>query len=80
MCGRYYYVDKTAYEVEDDLHLFKGAFAASRGDITPGMTDETFRKSYLDCIRGTVKCNRLVDHGTALVYNCSWNPIWKAVF
>ncbi len=38
MCGRYYYVDKTAYEVEDDLHLFKGAFAASRGDITPGMT------------------------------------------
>ena len=37
MCCRYYYSDKTAYEVEDDLHLFRGAFATCKGDITPGM-------------------------------------------
>ena len=38
MCGRYYCSDKTAYEVEDDLHLSRGALAAPAGDITPGMT------------------------------------------
>ena len=37
MCGRYYFSDKTAYEVEDDLHLSRGAFATRAGDITPGM-------------------------------------------
>ncbi len=37
MCGRYYYSDKTAYEVEDDLHLTRGALATRAGDITPGM-------------------------------------------
>ena len=37
MCCRYYYSDKTAYEVEDDLHLFRGALATCAGDITPGM-------------------------------------------
>ena len=37
MCCRYYYSDKTAYEVEDDFHLFRGAFATCKGDITPGM-------------------------------------------
>ncbi len=37
MCGRYYYSDKTAYEVADDLHLTRGALATRAGDITPGM-------------------------------------------
>lgn len=37
MCGRYFVSDETAYEVEDDLHLSKGAFATCAGDITPGM-------------------------------------------
>ena len=37
MCGRYYFSDKTAYEVEDDLHLSRGALATRAGDITPGM-------------------------------------------
>ena len=37
MCCRYYYSDKTAYEVEDDLHLFRGVLATCAGDITPGM-------------------------------------------
>ncbi len=38
MCGRYYFSDKTAFEVEDDLKLSKGALATSAGDITPGMS------------------------------------------
>jgi putative SOS response-associated peptidase YedK len=37
MCGRYYFSDKTAFEVEDDLKLSRGALATSAGDITPGM-------------------------------------------
>ena len=37
MCGRYFVRDKTAYEVEDDLHLSRGALATRGGDITPGM-------------------------------------------
>ncbi len=37
MCGRYFYDSKTAYEVEDDLHLSRGALSTSAGDITPGM-------------------------------------------
>ena len=37
MCCRYYYSDKTAYEVEDDLHITGRAFVTSAGDITPGM-------------------------------------------
>ena len=37
MCGRYFVSDETAYEVEDDLHLSKGALATRAGDITPGM-------------------------------------------
>jgi putative SOS response-associated peptidase YedK len=37
LCGRYYFSDKTAYEVEDDLHLSRGAYATRAGDITPGM-------------------------------------------
>ncbi|SFC28080.1 SOS response-associated peptidase [Butyrivibrio sp. YAB3001] len=37
MCGRYYFSDKTAYEVEDDLNLSRGAFVTRAGDITPGM-------------------------------------------
>ncbi len=37
MCGRYYFSGKTAYDVEDDLHLSRGAFATQAGDITPGM-------------------------------------------
>ncbi|WP_029231759.1 SOS response-associated peptidase [Butyrivibrio sp. VCB2006] len=37
MCGRYYLTDKTAYEVEDDLHLSRGALATPSGDISPGM-------------------------------------------
>ncbi|MBQ3798450.1 MAG: SOS response-associated peptidase [Butyrivibrio sp.] len=38
MCGRYYFSDKTAYEVEDELHLKRGALATRAGEITPGMT------------------------------------------
>jgi putative SOS response-associated peptidase YedK len=37
LCGRYFYDSKTAYEVEDDLHLSRGALSTSAGDITPGM-------------------------------------------
>ena len=37
MCGRYYYSDKIAYAVEDDLHLSRGAFVTREGDVTPGM-------------------------------------------
>ena len=37
MCGRYFVSDETAYKVEDDLHLSKGALATRAGDITPGM-------------------------------------------
>ncbi|MBP3195788.1 MAG: SOS response-associated peptidase [Butyrivibrio sp.] len=37
MCCRYYYSDKIAYEVEDDLQLPSGEFATREGDITPGM-------------------------------------------
>ena len=37
MCGRYYFSDKTAFEVENDLQLSRGALATSAGDITPGM-------------------------------------------
>lgn len=37
MCGRYFFTDKTVYEVEDDLHLSKGAIVTLAGDITPGM-------------------------------------------
>jgi putative SOS response-associated peptidase YedK len=38
MCGRYYFSDQTAYEVEDELHLNRGALATRVGEITPGMT------------------------------------------
>ena len=37
MCCRYYYSDKIAYEVEDDLQLPSGELATREGDITPGM-------------------------------------------
>lgn len=37
MCGRYFFDDKTANEVEDDLKLSRGALATRTGDITPGM-------------------------------------------
>ncbi len=37
MCGRYYYSDRTEYEVEDDLQLSAKAFSTRVGDITPGM-------------------------------------------
>ena len=37
MCCRYYYSDKIAYEVEDDLQLQRGELATREGDITPGM-------------------------------------------
>lgn len=38
MCCRYYFSDKTAYEVEDDLKLSGGALVTRAGDITPGMS------------------------------------------
>lgn len=37
MCCRYYFSDKAAYKVEDDLKLSRGALATPAGDITPGM-------------------------------------------
>ena len=37
MCGRYFFSDKTTYEVEDDLGLGHGLIKTSAGDITPGM-------------------------------------------
>ena len=37
MCCRYYYSDKIAYEVEDDLQFPSGELATREGDITPGM-------------------------------------------
>ncbi len=37
MCGRYYYADKTAYIVEDELGFMHGTIKTSAGDITPGM-------------------------------------------
>ena len=37
MCGRYCYSERTANEVEDELHLSRGALATRYGDITPGM-------------------------------------------
>lgn len=37
MCCRYYYSDKIANEVEDDLQLPSGELATREGDITPGM-------------------------------------------
>lgn len=37
MCGRYLFSDETAYDVEDELHLSRGALATRAGDITPGM-------------------------------------------
>ena len=45
MCCRYYYSDKTAYEVEDELHLAKGTFATGAGDITPGMATKGIIRS-----------------------------------
>ena len=45
MCSRYYYSDKTAYEVEDELHLAKGAFATGAGDVTPGMATKGIIRS-----------------------------------
>jgi putative SOS response-associated peptidase YedK len=38
LCGRYFFSDKTAEEVEDELHLSRGTLATRKGDVTPGMT------------------------------------------
>ena len=37
MCGRYYYSDKTNYEVEEDLELESGSISMNKGDVTPAM-------------------------------------------
>lgn len=38
MCGRYYYSDKTNYEVEEDLELEKSTMSMKTGDVTPAMS------------------------------------------
>lgn len=38
LCGRYYFADKTAHVVEDELGLSHGTIRTEDGDITPGMT------------------------------------------
>ena len=38
MCGRYYYGEKTAYEVEKELGPLEGTAMMKSGDITPGMS------------------------------------------
>jgi putative SOS response-associated peptidase YedK len=38
MCGRYYYADKTAYHVEEELELLQGALTLPAGDVVPGTT------------------------------------------
>ena len=37
MCGRYYFADRTAHVVEDELGFSHGAIRTGDGDITPGM-------------------------------------------
>ncbi|WP_029324510.1 SOS response-associated peptidase [Butyrivibrio sp. AE3004] len=38
MCGRYYYADKIARRVEEDLGIPLESFFSDKGDITPGMS------------------------------------------
>ncbi len=38
MCCKYYYSDKTVFEVKEDLKIATGAFVTDLGDITPGTT------------------------------------------
>ena len=49
MCGRYFFDDTTAEEVERELNLKRGSLRAEKGDITPGMTLPGIVRS---CIRG----------------------------
>ncbi|WP_408070163.1 SOS response-associated peptidase [Butyrivibrio sp. JL13D10] len=37
MCCRYYFSDKIANQVEDELHILGEAFISGAGDVTPGM-------------------------------------------
>lgn len=41
MCGRYYFKDKTAHEIEEDLGLDMGSLFPA-GDITPGTSPVVF--------------------------------------
>lgn len=45
MCGRYYYSDKTNYEVEEDLELESGSLSMDKGDVTPAMNGIVLTKS-----------------------------------
>ncbi len=42
MCGRFYFGEKTAYEVEKDMGLKEGLVSMGAGDVTPAMNPIVF--------------------------------------
>jgi putative SOS response-associated peptidase YedK len=70
MCGRYFFDESTAGEIEDELKLERGSVAMMAGDVTPGMSPVVLTAPRIGTGFGEVAGT--VEMGPICVYNMFW--------